>query len=120
LTGRAPATAPAAAAGRWQAHVVYDWGDAYDETFDLQLTAGEVRGTATYLRLARPIAQGELHGERIRFVTHSAEALGDAPLREVTHHYHGRVDGDALHLTLATSGAHAQHAPVDFIARRAR
>ncbi len=108
------------AGGRWHAHVVYDWGDAYDETYDLQVAAGEVRGSATYLGLARRITQGELRGERISFSTRSSEVLGGEPPREVTHHYRGRFSGGALQLTLETSGGYTQHSAIDFVARRPR
>ncbi len=104
--------------GRWTAEVKYDWGAVHKETFELRLEQGEVRGSATYLRLARSVEQGRLLNDRIEFITHSQEALGDAPVREVTHRYRGVVKPGELHLTLESSGGHSTHPPVQFVARR--
>lgn len=104
--------------GRWTAQVKYDWGAVHQETFELRLEQGEVRGSASYLRLARSVEQGRLLNDRIEFITHSQEALGDAPVREVTHRYRGLLKPGELHLTLESSGGHSTHAPVQFVARR--
>ena len=42
--------AGAALLGSWQANVRYDWGDRYDETFVFKRHAGELTGTATFLK----------------------------------------------------------------------
>ncbi len=119
----APPPRPAAAeiagalSGRWTAPVKYDWGDQYDETFRLQLEDGEVHGTATYLRVARTVEQGELRNGRLSFVTRSQEVLGDAS-REVTHRYRATLKSGELHFVLESSGGHSVHTPVEFVARR--
>jgi hypothetical protein len=103
--------------GRWTAQVKYDWGDSHDERFDLQLENGEVRGTATYLRVARTIEQGEWRDGRLRFVTHTQEVLGDAS-REVSHRYRALWTSGELHFVLESSGGHSPHPQVEFVARR--
>lgn len=105
--------------GRWQARVTYAWGAEHSEEFDFQVNAGEVSGTAGYLRLARGILAGRLEDRRLSFVTHSEEILGDAPPRRVTHRYVGEVRGDEIHFVLQSDGGYSSHAPVRFIARRA-
>lgn len=105
-------------AGRWEARVRYDWGAEHDESFDLLIENAEVHGTASYLRLARSIEQGELRDGRLSFVTHSQEVSGDAPPRELTHRYRGALKQGELHFVLESSGGQAPHPPVEFVARR--
>lgn len=104
--------------GRWTAEVKYDWGAIHTETFDLRLENGEVHGTASYLRLARTVQQGQLRAEQLSFITHSQEVLGDAPPREVTHRYRGVFKQGELNLVLESTGGHSPHTPVRFVARR--
>jgi hypothetical protein len=106
--------------GRWTAMVRYDWGDAHAEVFEFEVTAGEVHGTATYLRTRRAIQDGRLSGNRLSFTTQSQEMLGGQDeIRTVTHRYRGTLDGDVIRFTLASGGGQSRHEPVRFEARRA-
>lgn len=105
-------------AGRWEASVKYDWGAEHAERFDLRIDGGEVHGTASYLGVARTVEQGRLAGERVDFVTHTQETLGDGPGREVTHRYRGVLTEGQLKFSLESGGGHTAHTPVEFIARR--
>lgn len=118
--GPAPASAEVAAslAGRWEASVKYDWGAEHAERFELRTDNGEVRGTASFLGVPRMIEQGRLSGERVDFVTHSQEVMGDGLGREVTHRYLGILKGGELRVVLESSGGHSAHVPVEFVARR--
>jgi hypothetical protein len=116
----APAAAPTRAAvnGRWEAEVAYAWLPApLRETLVLQGEAGQLAGTASFLRVPRGIEEGVLDGARLRFVTRSTELLG-ATERTVTHRYSGTLDGDVLRLTLQTEGAAQPHPPLPVTARR--
>ena len=116
-----PNAPPAAIAldptGRWTARITYDWGEGYEETFDLKLENGEVHGTVSYLRVPRIVEQGQVQADRLSFITHSEEVLGDAR-RELTHRYRGQLKSDELHFVLESSGSQSPHDPVEFIARR--
>jgi hypothetical protein len=103
--------------GRWTAEVKYDWGDKHNENFTLQVENGEVHGTASFLSVANIVEQGQLRGDRLSFVTHSQETLGDSR-REVTHRYRAMLKSEELHFVLETTGAHSSHTPVEFVARR--
>lgn len=105
-------------AGRWEARVKYDWGAEHAERLELRMDNGEVHGMASYLGVARMIEQGRLAGERLEFLTRTQEALGDGPGREVMHRYRGVLKDGQLHFTLASSGGHSPHLPVEFVARR--
>lgn len=107
-----------ALSGQWLATVKYDWGAEHAERFDLRLENGEVHGTASYLGVARTVAQGVLAGEQLNFVTHSQEVLGDGPGREVTHRYRAVLRAGELHVVLESGGGHSTHTPVEFVARR--
>ena len=103
--------------GRWMAQVMYDWGVMHEEVFDLRVENTEIRGTASYLRLARIVEQGRLQTDRLSFITRSQEVQDDTP-REVIHRYGGTLGADELHLRLESSGGYSHHPPVDFVARR--
>ncbi|WP_301102749.1 toll/interleukin-1 receptor domain-containing protein [Propionivibrio sp.] len=104
--------------GRWTAQVNYDWGAVHQETFDLRLENGEIHGTASYLRVARSVEQGQLRAEHLSFITHSQEMMNDAPNLVITHRYRGMLKPGELHLVLESSGGQTTHTPVEFIARR--
>lgn len=104
--------------GRWQARVTYDWGVTQEESFDFTVKDGRIRGVAGYLLLPRDIRDGRLEGDRLEFVTHTEELLGDEPPRQVTHRYVGRTRGNAIQFTLYSGGGFTPHAPVEFMARR--
>ncbi len=118
-----PAPDPAARLlGRWQAEVRYDWGDRHVERFEFHRHAGELTGTASFLRVPRPIRQlrvdaaGNLH-----FETRTLESMGDAS-REKTHAYAAELRGqppdERLLFRLQTSGGFQAHPPLSFEARR--
>jgi hypothetical protein len=110
-------------AGRWSAHVKYDWGDAYNEVFEFKLRNGQVRGTAGFLEYPRIIEEGRLQGRWLTFLTHTSETLGDEPAKEATNRYEGEVvregNTDRIHFTLETTGGYSSHVPVEFVAQRA-
>jgi len=117
----APVTPPSAvpsSAGRWTATVKYDWGAEHPETFEFQVRDGQVRGSASFLRLPRGIEDGRQEGRHLSFVTHSDEVMGDSPTREVTHRYQGEVKTKAIHFTLESSGGYSRHPPLEFTAHR--
>lgn len=106
--------------GRWTATIRYDWGDTHPEVFVFEVAAGEVFGTASYLRVRRPIQDGRISGNRLSFSTRSQEMLGGLDeIRTVTHRYRGTLDGDVIRFTLESGGGHSFHEPVQFEARRA-
>lgn len=105
--------------GPWTAHVKYDWGDEYDETFQFKLLARSLHGTATYLGGRLAIEQANADGEWLSFSTRSQEGLNDSPYKEVEHRYLGQIKPDGIHFTLETSGGYSVHAPIEFVARRA-
>lgn len=104
--------------GRWTAQIKYDWGAGHEETFVLKQENNEVHGTASYLRVARTVEQGQVQADRLNFITHSQEVLGESS-RELTHRYRGQLKADELHFVLESSGGQSPHVPVEFIARRA-
>jgi hypothetical protein len=110
---------PPALDGRWTATIRYDWGDTQPEVFEFEVAAGEVFGTASYLRTRRAIQDGRISGNRLSFTTQSQEMLGGRDgTRTVTHRYRGVLDGDVTRFTLESSGGHSFHEPVQFEARR--
>lgn len=105
--------------GPWQADVTYDWPNArYSEHFQFTSAAGELGGSASFLRVPRGILEGRVGPEGLSFVTYSRESVGDASATLV-HRYRGRWDGDALRFTMQTEGGSSAHVPVEFVARRA-
>lgn len=126
LPPRVQSVAPAPTvdiAGRWNAHVKYDWGDAYNEVFEFKLRNGQVRGTAGFLQYPRIIEDGRLQGRWLTFLTHTNESLGDEPAKEATNRYEGELvregNTDRIHFTLETTGGYSSHVPVEFVAHRA-
>jgi len=104
--------------GRWTAQVRYDWGAEHHEAFDLKVEEGEVRGTASYLGLPRIVEQGRLTaGGQLDFVTHT-EAMAGGTVRSLNHRYRGRLQEDAIHFVLETTGGYSSSLPLEFIARR--
>lgn len=119
--GAAPPVAERAAInGRWVAEVVYDWPNArYTEHFQFAGEAGELHGSASFLQQARGILEGRVEPASLSFVTRTREQLGrDEASLAVTHHYRGRLVGDALHFVMQTEGGYSAHQPVEFVARR--
>ena len=126
-TGKFTTAATAAAAtsarpgvnGRWQAEVVYDWPNAhFSERFEFSGVGSRLQGSATFLRVARPIDEGTADAGGLRFVTRSTEVAGGSS-RDTEHRYQGLLVGDELRLTMQTVGGSSLHAPVSIVARRA-
>lgn len=105
--------------GRWTATIRYDWGDTHAEVFEFEVAAGEVFGSASYLKTRRAIQDGRISGNRLSFMTQSQEMLGGRDeIRTVTHRYRGTLDGDVIRFTLESGGGQSLHEPVQFEARR--
>ena len=133
LGGGAAAPAPLAASapavadigeqlvGRWQGSVRYAWGDRYDEQFEFKRHAGELTGSATFLRYPRAITRLRVDGRNLHFETHSVESVGDSS-KELTHAYAAELRGqppdEVLAFRLLTSGGHSSNPPIEFEARR--
>lgn len=108
--------------GRWTAEVVYPWPNArYVEQFSFLGEGDAVQGTASFLRVERGIVDGRIDADgRLEFTTRTQEQAGsNGALRELTHRYRGRLEGDALRLVLQTEGSSSPRGPVEVTARRA-
>ncbi len=115
-TAPVPAARPAVN-GEWRADVTYDWpGARYEERFVFGGEAGELHGSASFLRVPRGLLEGTVEPDGLRFVTRTTEEAGS--LREVVHRYRGRLEGDEIRFVMQTEGASSAHVPVEFVARR--
>lgn len=105
--------------GTWETttDVTYDWGDHYPERFEFKLFAGNVTGTASFLKYPRGIENVIVNGRNISFVTHSVESMNGQD-RQLTHSYSAELDGDTLRLRLQTSGGFTSVKPIEFAARK--
>jgi hypothetical protein len=107
--------------GSWQGPVRYAWGDRYDERFEFVRHAGELTGSATFLRYPRAITQLRVDGNNLHFQTHSIESVGDSS-KELTHAYAAELRGqppdEVLAVRLLISGGHSSNPPIQFEARR--
>lgn len=105
--------------GEWQADVGYDWGARHAERFVFGGSGSVLHGSASFLRVARGIVEGEVAGDTVRFTTTSLETAGDtsATLR---HRYRATLVGDELRFVMQTDGGVSSHEPVHFVARRVR
>ena len=114
----APRTARAAINGEWQAELNYDWPNArYTERFVFGGEAGELHGSATFLRVPRGLFEGSVDGKGLRFATRTDEVSGGTATPTV-HRYRGTLTGDEIRFTLQTEGGSSAHVPVEFVARR--
>lgn len=111
--------------GAWQGTVRYDWGDSYDERFEFKRHAGEITGTATFLKYPRAITKLRFDGTSLHFETHSLETLSSSSgesTKELTHAYAAELQGppaqQVLSFRLQTSGGHSSLQPIEFTARR--
>jgi len=127
MPGESVAPTPAAEvavadiAGEWQAEVKYDWGDAYREDFTFTYDGTEVLGTASYLGKKRALFDGQLKGDRLTFIVKTQQSISsDNSIRDVTHHYIGKVAGDHIQFILRSEGGFTEHVPVEFTAKRTR
>ncbi len=107
--------------GEWRAEVKYDWGDTHNEDFAFNYDGTEVLGTASYLGKKRALFDGQLKGDRLSFITKSQQSISsDNSIRDVTHHYIGKVAGDRIQFVLRSEGGFTEHVPVEFTAVRTR
>lgn len=107
-------------------HLAHPWAMPWPPSappceVEFEVSAGELFGTASYLRTPRAIQDGRISGKRLSFSTRSQEMLGGRDeIRTVVHRYRGTLDGDVIRFTLESGGGHSFHEPVHFEARRAR
>jgi len=106
--------------GEWQAEVTYDWPNArYAETFVFGGEAGELHGSASFLRVPRGILEGSIGPDGPRFVTRTSEMAGGAgSTSETVHRYRGTFVSSEIRFVLQTEGGSSPHVPVEFTARR--
>jgi TIR domain len=116
-----PADPSARLLGTWQSTVSYGSAGKYDERFEFKRHAGELAGTASYLKYPRAIEKLEFDGTNLRFETRTQQSMG-AETRELTHRYSAELRGqppdERLALRLQTSGAFFSTPPLEFEARR--
>lgn len=105
--------------GRWQATVDYDWPNAhYVEQFEFMGRAGELQGSASFLRVPRGLTDGQVGPDGLSFVTRSAESAGGSGGAEIViHRYRGRLAGGQIHFVMQTEGGGSVHVPVEFTAK---
>ncbi len=108
--------------GHWSAEVRYDWGDRYVERFEFKRHAGQLTGTASFLKYPRAVENLKLDGNNLHFETHSQESMGEST-KQVTHSYAAELRGappnEMLAIRLQSSGGHSSTKPLEFEARRA-
>lgn len=107
--------------GEWQAEVNYDWPNArYIERFVFSGAAGELQGSASFLRVPRGVLEGRVGPDGVQFVTRTREVAGGAGSGiETVHRYRGELAGGEIRFVMQTEGGSGDHLPVEFIARRA-
>ena len=117
--GPAQSTSPPGdISGQWQAEVSYDWPNAnYTEIFTFEVDGNEVFGTGSFLESKCALFEGQLSGNKLRFVTKTRTRLGEDVLQE-THRYRGKVSADEIKFVMQTEGGFSEHLPVEFTARR--
>ncbi len=104
--------------GTWQGEVVYEWDHSkYTERFQFKPIADVLTGTASFLTVPRGIQGLELKGNTISFETHTKGSMGDKEINYV-HHYRGKVNGDAMHLVMQTTGGYDAAMPREIVAQR--
>ena len=104
--------------GEWQAEVVYDWPNArFAESFRFAGEGTALRGSASFLGVARGIEAGRVEAGVLAFTTRSVEQAGDQS-RDTVHRYEGRAEGGVLRFVMQTEGGATPHVPVEFVARR--
>lgn len=114
----AAATAADELLGSWQTSVKYYWGDTYQEEFVFKRFAGELTGTASYLKYPRGIEDLTVTGNNVHFVTHTVESVNEQD-RTLTHHYQAELDGNVLRIRMQTTGGFTSVQPQEFTAMRA-
>ena len=103
--------------GRWTADIKYEFTDTLTEIFVFETSTENVRGTASFLKVPRPILNGKLQANRISFTTRTfEESAGQS--REAMHSYEGTVQGDEIRFVVQTDGGFSIHPPIAFVAKR--
>ncbi len=104
--------------GKWQAQVVYGWGDRYTEYLEFNVVGRAIHGTASFLGVPRIIEEGAIADNgNIFFVTRSETVTGDER-RLLTHRYRGSLQGGRLLLVLESLGGFDAYSPVKIEAER--
>ena len=116
-----PADPTARLLGSWQTSVKYDWGATHEERFEFKRHAGQLTGTATFLRYPRAIEKLQFDGNHLRFETRTQQSMSNEA-RELTHRYSAELRGqppdERLALRMQTSGGFHATPPLEFEARR--
>ena len=116
-----PADPTARLLGSWQTSVKYDWGATHEERFEFKRHAGQLTGTATFLRYPRAIEKLQFDGSHLRFETRTQQTMSNEA-RELTHRYSAELRGqppdERLALRMQTSGGFHATPPLEFEARR--
>lgn len=90
--------------GRWVARVEYPWmGRSVEEAYVLEGSGTALDGSASFLGVPRPIVDGAVDADGVRFTTRTQEMTGEAA-RPVERRYRGTLEGDTLRLLLEASG----------------
>jgi hypothetical protein len=113
----ASAATAASLVGTWQGEVRYGWGDQYEERFVFERFAGNLTGTASFLKYPRGMEDLAIQGSSVSFVTRTMQSMSGQG-RELTHHYAAELGGDLLHFRMHTTGGFVSHTPLQFAARR--
>jgi hypothetical protein len=105
-------------AGRWEAAVVYDWGDRYREVFSFERFAGKWQGTAGFVGRARPVQGLELDGRRLSFETRSTEVHNNDREVALVHQYVGEVEDARIRFQMTTRADGVARSTIRFEAQR--
>ena len=105
-------------AGEWVAEVQYGWGTRATERFKFEVDGDELFGSGTFLSGEHPLEDTELLADGARFILHSEAVQGDET-RRITHRYRVRLENDALHVRMQSTGGFSDSPPLTFTARRA-
>jgi hypothetical protein len=93
---------PADVNGRWEANVTYSWGATYKERFAFQVDGDRLTGTGTYLGVPRPLREGVVNSEHIRFVIPLEDIIG-SERRAYELRYTGVAVNGGLHFQVTDS-----------------
>ena len=98
----ASAPRPADVNGQWEATVTYSWGATQKERFAFQVDGDRLTGTVTFFGDPRPLREGVVKGEQIRFAIPLEEIIGDAR-RAYELRYTGVAVNGGLHFRVMDS-----------------
>lgn len=105
--------------GTWIAEVHYDWqNQPIQEGFIFNDMGDKIMGTASFLRVSRPITEAQLQKNKLTFTTKTQEDMGSLGVKEVTHHYRGEIQATQIIFIMQTEGGFSSHVPIEFIAKR--